>query len=74
MKISVLGTGMVGRAVAARLSELGHYTVTGRSGQKLNCRFAHVWTTSGEKLSRLHQTAESHLLRGVIADRQDNVA
>ena len=29
MKIAVLGTGMVGRALAARLTELGHEVVIG---------------------------------------------
>jgi predicted dinucleotide-binding enzyme len=31
MKIAVLGTGMVGRALAARLAELGHDVVAGRA-------------------------------------------
>lgn len=47
---------------------IGHYAVTGRDGAAVDCRFVHVWTVVDGKLSHLHQTADSHLLYGLIGE------
>lgn len=47
---------------------IGHYAGAGRDGGAVDCRFVHVLTVTDGKLSHLHQTADSHLVYGLIGE------
>ncbi|WP_405668123.1 nuclear transport factor 2 family protein [Streptomyces sp. NBC_01166] len=46
---------------------LGHYHATTAAGAQADARFVHVWTVRGGKLTRLRQTADSHVLQQALA-------
>ena len=41
---------------------LGHYEAVSKAGQSYEARFVHTWTIQDDKLARLFQTADSHVL------------
>ena len=42
---------------------LGHYTLQSQSGQTTDARFVHIWTIRDQRITRLQQVADSHLIQ-----------